>query len=95
VPAPSCAPPPLRRSGWRRGFATELFASFTSAVREAMFDVFADRELQLDATPAHLHLAAAIRAGDPEAASAATSAHLEATIRTLEALLDQPGQGTR
>jgi DNA-binding FadR family transcriptional regulator len=74
---------------------TELFASFTSAVGEAMFDVFADRELQLDATPAHLHLAAAIRAGDPEAASTATSAHLEATIRTLEALLDQPGQGAR
>jgi GntR family transcriptional regulator, transcriptional repressor for pyruvate dehydrogenase complex len=74
---------------------TELFASFTSALREAMFDIFADRELQLDATPAHLDLAAAIRAGDPEAASAATSAHLDATIRTLKALLDQPGQGAR
>jgi DNA-binding FadR family transcriptional regulator len=74
---------------------TELFASFTSAVREAMFDVFADRELQLDATPAHLDLAEAIRAGDPEAASSATSAHLDATIRTLEALLDRPGQGAR
>jgi GntR family transcriptional regulator, transcriptional repressor for pyruvate dehydrogenase complex len=74
---------------------TELFASFTSALREAMFEVFADRELQLDANPAHLELAAAIRAGDPEAASAATGAHLDATIRTLEALLNQPGQGAR
>ena len=74
---------------------TELFASFTSAVREALFDVFADRELQLDANPAHLDLAAAIRAGDPEAASAATSAHLDATIHTLEALLAPPEQGPR
>jgi GntR family transcriptional repressor for pyruvate dehydrogenase complex len=72
---------------------TELFASFTSALREAMFDVFADHELQLDATPAHLDLATAIRAGDPEAASAATGSHLDATIRTLKALLDHPGQG--
>jgi GntR family transcriptional regulator, transcriptional repressor for pyruvate dehydrogenase complex len=74
---------------------TELFASFTSALREAMFDIFADRDLQLDATPAHLDLAAAIRSADPEAASAATSAHLDATIRTLKALLGQPGQGAR
>jgi DNA-binding FadR family transcriptional regulator len=74
---------------------TELFASFTSAVREAMFEVFADREVQVDANPAHLDLAAAIRAGDPEAASAATGAHLNATIRTLEALLRQPGQAAR
>ena len=74
---------------------TELFASFTSAVREAMFDLFADRELQLDATRAHLDLAAAVRAGDPEAAASATSAHLDATIRKLEALLDQPGRSGR
>jgi DNA-binding FadR family transcriptional regulator len=74
---------------------TELFASFTSAVREAMFDVFADRDLRLDANPAHLQLAAAIRAADPEAAAAATSAHLDATIRTLKALLDHPGQAAR
>jgi len=74
---------------------TELFASFTSALREAMFDVFADRELQLDATPAHLDLAAAIRAGDPEAASDATGAHLNATIRQLEVPLDRPAQGAR
>ena len=74
---------------------TELFASFTSALREAMFDVFADRELQLDATPAHLELAAAIRAGDPASAAAATSAHLDATIRQLEALLDHPRQDAR
>jgi GntR family transcriptional regulator, transcriptional repressor for pyruvate dehydrogenase complex len=67
---------------------TELFASFTTALREAMFDLFDDRELQVDATPAHLDLAAAIRAGDPEAASAATSAHLDATIRKLQALLE-------
>jgi FCD domain len=66
---------------------TELFASFTSALREAVFDVSADRELQVDASPAHLDLAAAIRAGDPEAAAAATSAHLDATIRTLKVLL--------
>src|SRR6266511_2650595 len=74
---------------------TELFASLTSALREAMFDVFADRDLQLDANPAHLQLAAAIRAADPEAAAAATSAHLDATIRTLQALLDDPGQAAR
>jgi DNA-binding FadR family transcriptional regulator len=74
---------------------TELFASFTSALREAMFDVFADRELQLDATPAHLELAAAIRAGDPPSAAAATSAHLDATIRQLETLLDHPRRGAR
>jgi DNA-binding FadR family transcriptional regulator len=74
---------------------TELFASFTSALREAMFDIFADRDLQLDATPAHLDLAAAIRAADPDAASVATSAHLDATIRTLKALLGQSGQGAR
>jgi GntR family transcriptional repressor for pyruvate dehydrogenase complex len=74
---------------------TELFASFTSALREAMFDVFADRELQVDASPALLDLAAAIRAGDPEAAAAATSAHLDATIRTLKVLLEQPGQAAR
>src|SRR6266508_3093900 len=52
---------------------TELFASLTSALREAMFDVFADRDLQLDANPAHL----------------------DATIRTLQALLDDPGQAAR
>jgi GntR family transcriptional repressor for pyruvate dehydrogenase complex len=74
---------------------TEQFASFTSALREAMFDVFSDRELQVDASPAHLDLAAAIRAGDPEAASAATSAHGDTTIRTLKVLLEQPGQGAR
>jgi GntR family transcriptional regulator, transcriptional repressor for pyruvate dehydrogenase complex len=74
---------------------TELFASFTSALREAMFDVFADRELQVDATPAHLDLATAIHAGDPEAASAASGSHLDATIRTLKALLDHPGQSAR
>src|SRR6266511_2749737 len=37
----------------------------------------------------------AIRAADPEAAAAATSAHLDATIRTLQALLDDPGQAAR
>src|SRR6266545_3088251 len=63
--------------------------------RAALFDVFADRDLQLDANPAHLQLAAAIRAADPEAAAAATSAHLDATIRTLQALLDDPGQAAR
>jgi GntR family transcriptional repressor for pyruvate dehydrogenase complex len=70
---------------------TELFTSMTSA----MFDVFDDRELKVDATPAHLDLAAAIRAGDPEAASSATSRHLAATIRQLETLLHRPGQGAR
>jgi GntR family transcriptional regulator, transcriptional repressor for pyruvate dehydrogenase complex len=72
---------------------TELFTSMTSALRSAMFDVFDDRELKVDATPAHLDLAAAIRAGDPEAASSATDRHLAATIRQLETLLRQPGQG--
>jgi len=74
---------------------TELFASFTSALREAIFDTVADRELHVDANAAHLDLAAAIRAGDPEAASAATSAHLDTTIRALEALLGRPGPAAR
>jgi GntR family transcriptional regulator, transcriptional repressor for pyruvate dehydrogenase complex len=71
---------------------TELFASFTSALRETLFGVFADSELRSDASSSHLDLAAAIRAGDPDAAVAATSRHLDATIRTLRSLLRQPAR---
>jgi GntR family transcriptional regulator, transcriptional repressor for pyruvate dehydrogenase complex len=73
---------------------TELFGSFTSALREALFGVFADSEVHTDATSSHLDLAAAIRAGDPDAAAAATSRHLDATIRTLRSLLREPGRDT-
>src|SRR6266542_3049474 len=65
-----------------------------AVAKDATF-VEADLDLQLDANPAHLQLAAAIRAADPEAAAAATSAHRDATIRTLQALLDDPGQAAR
>jgi GntR family transcriptional regulator, transcriptional repressor for pyruvate dehydrogenase complex len=71
---------------------SELFASFTSALREALFGVFADSELRTDASSSHLDLAAAIRDGDPDAAAAATSRHLDATIRTLRSLLRQPAR---
>jgi DNA-binding FadR family transcriptional regulator len=73
---------------------SELFASFTTALREALFNAVADHELRVDASPGHLDLAAAIRAGDPQAATAATSAHLDATIGALQALLARPGPGT-
>ncbi len=72
---------------------SELFDSFTTALREALSNVVADHEVRVDASPGHLDLAAAIRAADPRAATAATSAHLEATIRALQALLARPGPG--
>src|SRR6266498_1885721 len=77
------------------GFHQCVVDAAHNPILTAMFAVFADRDLQLDANPAHLQLAAAIRAADPEAAAAATSAHLDATIRTLQALLDDPGQAAR
>src|SRR6266508_2975477 len=72
---------------------SELFASFTTTLREALFNAGADHQLRVDASPGHLDLAAAIRSGDPQAATAATSAHLDATIRALQALLARPGPG--
>jgi GntR family transcriptional regulator, transcriptional repressor for pyruvate dehydrogenase complex len=70
---------------------SELFDSFTTVLREALASVVADHELRVDANPGHIDLAAAIRAGDPAAATAATSAQLDATIRALRGLLAGPG----
>lgn len=56
----------------------EMFASFTSVLRETLADVISDASLgEIDSSPAHTRLATAVAAGDPAAAERATHDHLD------------------
>ncbi|WP_326837849.1 FCD domain-containing protein [Amycolatopsis rhabdoformis] len=67
---------------------TDLFAAFLASLREAAHQLVSDTGL--GAAPDHHHdahhaLVAAIEAGDPAAAAAATREHLDATLEALRA----------
>ncbi|MDO9408947.1 FadR/GntR family transcriptional regulator [Patulibacter sp.] len=64
----------------------EMFTSFLGALRAALVTVVEDVVLDVvDDAHAHAALAAAVRAGDPEAAIAATHANVTVTGRSLRA----------
>lgn len=66
----------------------ELYASITDALRDGLAALAADPEMaSFDVSDAHADLAAAIRAGDPDAAARATSRNLDTTAATLRDLL--------
>ena len=66
----------------------ELYASFTDALRDGLAAPAADPEMAaFGVSDAHADLAAAIRAGDPDAAARATSRNLDTTADTLRDLL--------
>jgi DNA-binding FadR family transcriptional regulator len=64
----------------------EMFTSFLDVLREALVSVVEVVVIdEVDAADAHADLAAAIRAGDPDAAIAATHANVTVTGRSLRA----------
>ena len=68
----------------------DVFASFTTALRDALLDLVRDEDLRTpadhdDSTHAHHDLVAAIRAGDPAAAVLATRHNVEETLAQLHA----------
>jgi DNA-binding FadR family transcriptional regulator len=64
----------------------EMFSSFLGVLREALVTVVQEVVIdEVDAADAHAALAAAIRAGDPDAAVAATHANVTVTGRSLRA----------
>lgn len=69
----------------------DVFAAFAAPLRVALLDLVRDDELRTDAehddsTHAHHELVAAIRAGDPAAAVAATRHNVEVTLARLRAV---------
>ncbi|MFC4944041.1 FadR/GntR family transcriptional regulator [Pseudonocardia sp. GCM10023141] len=69
---------------------TDVFASFTTALREALLDLVRDEDLRTaddhdEATRAHHDLVTAIRAGDAAAAVLATRHNVEDTLAQLHA----------
>ncbi|HEY3687408.1 MAG TPA: FCD domain-containing protein [Streptosporangiaceae bacterium] len=67
----------------------EMYGWFTDALRGALAKLAADPEMAaFDVSDEHAELAAAIRAGDPAAAVAATHHNLDATATALRGLLD-------
>jgi GntR family transcriptional regulator, transcriptional repressor for pyruvate dehydrogenase complex len=66
----------------------EMFGSFQAVLREALAAIVSDRGLDdVGADAGHVRLAAAIEAGDPEAAERATLDHLDPTAAALHALI--------
>jgi GntR family transcriptional regulator, transcriptional repressor for pyruvate dehydrogenase complex len=66
---------------------TEMFASFTSVLREALMGILADPSLtEIDATPAHHELADAIEAGDVAGAHSAMHHNIDPTAAALRSL---------
>lgn len=64
----------------------EMFASFTSVLRETLADVISDASLaDINSSPAHARLAAAVAAGDVAAAARATHDHLDPIAVALRA----------
>lgn len=67
----------------------ELYGAFTEALRDGLALLAADPEMAaVDVSDAHADLAAAIRAGDPEAAARATGRNLDTTADALRGLID-------
>jgi DNA-binding FadR family transcriptional regulator len=72
----------------------EMFRSFLGALRAALVHVVEETVLDVvDDARAHADLAAAIRAGDPDAAIAATHANVSATGGQLRATADAEAAG--
>lgn len=66
----------------------ELYGCFTDALREGLATLADDPDMAtFDVSDEHAELAAAIRAGDPDAASRATHRNLDTTADTLRGLL--------
>jgi DNA-binding FadR family transcriptional regulator len=74
----------------------EMFSSFLGVLREALVTVVQEVVIdEVDAADAHAALAAAIRAGDPDAAIAATHANVTVTGRSLRATESVAGPASR
>jgi DNA-binding FadR family transcriptional regulator len=74
----------------------EMFTSFLGVLREALVTVVQEVVIdEVDAADAHAALAAAIRAGDPDAAIAATHANVTVTGRSLRATGSVAGTASR